>query len=70
MIDAPQANMVRVGVFCEGSPTGGIFVSQALIAQRGMPFVRRMVRETFDAAHKAARRERERCAAINTTRRA
>ncbi len=56
----PEASgMVRVGLSVAGSPTGDIFVSDTLIAQRGAPFVRRMVRAVFNAAHDAARRERE-----------
>lgn len=51
--------MVRIGLSVAGSPTGDIFVSAALIAQRGAPFVRRMVRAVFNAAHDAARRDRE-----------
>lgn len=62
---APEAfSMVRVGRSISGAPIGDIFVSEILIAQRGMPYVQRIVRETFTAAHDAARREREYRAAI------
>ncbi|GER16723.1 hypothetical protein [Variovorax boronicumulans] len=56
--------MVKVGVAIPGSPVGDIFVSETLIAQRGAPCVRRMVRETFNAAHDAARLKREYRAAV------
>lgn len=47
-----SAGMVLAGRATPGSPCGDIHVSEALIAQRGPAYVHRMVRETFDAAHR------------------
>lgn len=56
--ERPGTGMVLVGraVPMPGSPCGDIYVSEALIAQRGTAYVRQMVRETFEAAHRTRRR--------------
>lgn len=58
--------MVHVGVVLPGGPPGlgDIWMSEALIAQKGEAEVRRLVRQTFKAAYAKQDRERRRQAAL------
>jgi hypothetical protein len=51
---------VLVGIATPGAPCGNIYVSEALIAQKGEAYVRTMVRRTFEAAYRKQREQRAR----------